>query len=395
MFFWSARMVMFGVYNMRYLGPEDSVPFRNLLFHGLIRDPKGEKMTKSRGNVVDPLIAASQYGADAFRFGLMTSGTLGQDMKFSDEKLSSARNFANKLWNSTRYVLLKAGDRTVERPRPGDDLAIEDRWILSQLAALEADVDSLLRAYQLGEAGRRVQDFLWNEFCDWYIEMSKVRLNAGDERPMGVLVDVLDRGLRLLHPFMPFVTEELWQSLRRHIAGEQPDMLIIAPYPRPNEGWRDAEADAAIGHVIDVNRAVRNIRAEKGIPVGDRPLAYLRAAEYGDALRETAEATAFTSRVEPRVTGADEPLPGGEYAFARVGTTEIAVALPEVDTAAERERLQKELEEAEAYIKRLDGQLSNQQFLGKAPEHVVQGMRDRHAEATARAEGLRDRLAKL
>jgi len=208
MFFWCARMIMFGLYNMRERSPEESVPFRTVLFHGLIRDANNEKMTKSRGNVVDPLIAAGQYGADAFRFGLLTAGTIGADMRYTDERMEAARNFANKLWNTARFVLMRIGSRQVRRPHPMDreSLALEDRWILSRLERVEEDVDSLLRAYQLGEAGRQLNDFLWSEFCDWYIELAKVRLNEGDERPLGVLAHVLDHGLRLLHPFMPFLT---------------------------------------------------------------------------------------------------------------------------------------------------------------------------------------------
>ncbi|GAB4322506.1 MAG: hypothetical protein Kow0010_03320 [Dehalococcoidia bacterium] len=398
MFFWCARMVMFGLYNMRQRGPEEAVPFRTVLFHGLIRDANGEKMTKSRGNVVDPLIAANQYGADALRFALLTGATIGGDMRFSDERMVAARNFANKLWNSARYVLMRLDGRRVRPPHPLDreTYALEDRWILSKLEQLEGDVDSMLRAYQLGEAARSIHDFLWNDFCDWYVEMSKVRLNAGDERPLPVLAYVLDHGLRLLHPAMPFVTEELWQHLRELLEGDLPSQLIVAWYPKPGANWKDAEAEAAMEHVIEVNRAIRNIRAEKKLPLSQRPAVYLRAESRAAALEETAAATAFTSRVEPRVMGAADPLPDdAEYAFARVADTEVAVALPRVDTEAERQRLARELEEAESYQAGLERQLSNQEFLAKAPERVVQGMRDRLAEAQARVQGLRERLESL
>ncbi len=398
MFFWCARMVMFGLYNMREHAPDGDVPFRTVLFHGLIRDPKtGEKMTKSRGNVVDPLVAAGTYGADAFRFGLLTGSTLGQDSKYSEERMVAARNFANKLWNTARYVLMKLEGRRVRRPHQSDreSFAIEDRWLLSRLEGLEHDVDSLLRAYQLGEAGRRIQDFLWNELADWYVEMSKVRLNEGDERPLAVLAHVLDHGLRLLHPIMPFVTEELWGTLREHINDDFAEALIVAWYPKSANIWQDAAAEAAMTHVIEVNRAIRNLRAEKQVEAGARLAVHLRAKTFADALQETAAATAFTSRVEPQVSGADARLPEGEYAFARVGETEIALALPEVDTVAERERLEKELAEAEGQIKRLEGQLQNELFLAKAPAAVVQGERDRLDQAQVRAAGLRERIAAL
>ena len=398
MFFWCARMVMFGLYNMRAHAPDGDVPFRTVLFHGLIRDANGEKMTKSRGNVVDPLVAAGAYGADAFRFALLTASTLGQDMKYSEERMASARNFANKVWNTARYALLRLEGRRVAPPRPDDreGLALEDRWLLSRLAALEGETDSLLTAYQLGEAARRVHDFLWNELADWYVEMSKPRLQAGDERPLATLAYALDRGLRLLHPVMPFVTEELWGRLRAHLDdGDGAEALIVAPWPRPDERWRDEAAEAALAHVIEVNRAIRNLRAEKGVPAGERPAVRLRADEHAGALRETAAATAFTSRVEPLVTGADEPLPAGDHAFARVGGTEVALALPQVDEAAERERLARELDETAERIARLERQLANGRFLERAPAEVVRGERERLAAAEARAEGLRERLAAL
>ncbi|HET7737637.1 MAG TPA: valine--tRNA ligase [Tepidiformaceae bacterium] len=394
MFFWCARMIMFGLYNMRERGDERMVPFRTVMFHGLIRDANNEKMTKSRGNVVDPLIAAGRYGADAFRFGLLTAGTIGADMRYTDERMEAARNFANKLWNTARFVLMRVGPREVRRPHPADrhSYALEDRWILSRLERVEEEVDSLLKAYQLGEAGRQLNDVLWGEFCDWYIEMAKVRLDAGDERPLGVLVHVLDHGLRMLHPFMPFVTEELWQTLRDHIDDEMAPMLIVAWYPRSGGNWRDEAAEEAVAHVIEVNRAIRNVRTEKRLAAGERPRVYLRADGYRGTLTETVAATAFTSRVHVEVVARDAVLPEGEFAFAQVGTTEVAVELPQVDGEAERARLTKELAEADGYVANLQRQLGNEEFLAKAPAPVVEGMRAKLAEAQARAAGLRERV---
>ena len=394
MFFWCARMIMFGLYNMRGLGEERSMPFRNVLFHGLIRDAKGEKMTKSRGNVVDPLVSAATYGADAFRFAVITGATLGADQKYSDDRLASARNFANKLWNTARFVFMKLGDRSVKRPHPLDreTLALEDRWILSRLEQLEIDVDSLLRAYQLGECGRQIEDFLRGEFCDWYIEMVKPRLTSGDERPLKVLVHVLDHGLRMLHPFMPFVTEELWQALRAHIDDDMASQLIVAWFPKSGNNWKDAAAEAGMDHVIEVNRTIRNIRAEKKLEAGARPQVVLRASGYRDALVETSAATGFTSRVDLQVLTADAPVPAGEWAFGRVADTEVAVALPQVDAAAERARLEKELGEASAHAERLEKQLANETFRAKAPAHVIQGMETTLAETREKIAGLRERL---
>ncbi len=397
MFFWCARMVLFATYNMRYLGPEKQVPFRTVLFHGLIRDTDGNKMTKSRGNVVDPLECVQQYGADAFRYAVLTGATMGADQKYSDERLTTARNFANKLWNTARFVLMKLDGREVKRPHPLDreTYALEDRWILSRLEQLELDVDRLFRDYQPGECARSVQEFLWNELCDWYIEFVKPRLNDGDERPLRVLAHVLDHGLRMLHPFMPFVTEELWQSLRQHIDGDMPPALIGAWFPKSGNNWKDARAEAEMEHVIEVNRAIRNVRAEKKLEMSFKPAVYLRAAEFAAALASTRAATAFTSRAEPSFLAAGEAFPPGEYAFARIADTDVAVALPQVDAAVERARLEKELAEAAAHAERLTKQLANETFRAKAPANVIAGMEATLAETRTKIEGLRERVGSL
>ncbi len=397
MFFWAARMVLFGVYNMRHLGPENTVPFRTLLFHGLIRDADGNKMTKSRGNVVDPLVAAEAYGTDAFRYAILTGAAMGSDQRYLDDRLIASRNFANKIWNSARYVLGKLGDRQVKRPHPMDreSYPIEDRWILSRLEQLEIDVDKMLGDYQLGEAGRAIEEFLWNDFCDWYIEMSKVRLNAGDDKALRVLAHVLDHGLRLLHPIMPFITEELWQALRERIDDDMAAALIVAWYPRSGHNWKDQRAEDAMAHVIEVNRTIRNLRAEKKVEAGARLPVYLRAGEFASALEATAAATNFTSRVEVSVIAGDAALPAGDHAFGRIADTEVALALPQVDSAAERTRLEKELGEAEAHAGRLEKQLANVTFRSKAPANIIAGMESTMQEARTRAAGLRERLGTL
>ena len=397
MFFWCARMIMFGLYNMRELGEERSMPFRKVLFHGLIRDANGEKMTKSRGNVVDPLVVTAQYGVDGFRFAFLTGAALGADQRYSDERLAAARNFANKLWNSARFVLMKVGERQIKRPHYLDreSFALEDRWILSRLEQLESDVDGLMIGYHLGECARQIEDFLRGEFCDWYIEMVKPRLLEGDERPLRVLTHVLDHGLRLLHPFMPFVTEALWQALRERIDDDMASQLIVAWFPKSGANWKDAAAEAAIEHVIEVNRTIRAIRTEKKLGASARPAVVLRADGYGPALRETAAASNFTTRIDLTVTGHGDELPAGEWGFGRVADTEVAVALPEVDVTVERTRLEKELAEASAHSERLEKQLANETFRSKAPPTVIQGMETTLAETRDRVAGLRERLGSL
>ncbi len=397
MFFWCARMVMLGLYNMKSeRSDERDIPFKNILFHGLIRDANGEKMTKSRGNVVDPLISASTYGADAFRFALLTGSTLGQDMKYNEERLVAARNFANKLWNSARFILMNTKQETVSPPDINNRLgfAVEDRWILSRLAGLEDEVNSLLSAYQLGEAGRKIHDFLWSEFWDWYLEMCKVRLRADDMVPVDILTYVLKRALALLHPFMPFITEELWGYLQPSVSGTDSllEPLIIEPYPVSDKTWIDLPVESAMNHVIDVNRSIRNIRVEKGLPAGIRPDVFIRSDTFRAELLATNEATCFISHVALSILDSDQELPSGDFAFARVASTEVALALPQVDISAERERLNSELMDAEAYLQKMEGQLSNTNFLEKAPENVIDSMRSRLSDAKERVQGLRNRI---
>jgi len=265
---------------------------------------------------------------------------------------------------------------------------------MSRLEQLTNDADSLLTAYQLGECARQIEDFLRGEFCDWYIEVVKPRLLAGDERPLKALVHVLDHGLRLLHPFMPFVTEELWQALRPQIDDDMPSQLIVAWFPKSGANWKDAAAEQAMEHVIEVNRTIRNIRAEKKLEASARPQVVVRAAGYAAALRETLAATNFTSRAELVVLGAAAELPAGEWGFGRVADTEVAVALPKW-TPRRAARLEKELAEASAHMERLEKQLGNETFRAKAPAHVIQGMEGTLAETRERVVGLRERLGTL
>jgi valyl-tRNA synthetase len=225
--------------------------------------------------------------------------------------------------------------------------------------------------------------------------MVKPRLNEGDERPLKVLVHVLDHGLRMLHPFMPFVTEELWQALRQHIDDDMASQLIVAWFPKSGNNWKDPAVESSMDHVIEVNRTIRNIRAEKKLGAGERPRVVLRADGYGPALRETAAATNFTSRVELDVQDLSSTVPDGEWGFGRVADTEVAVALPDVDASAERGRLEKELGEAAAHADRLEKQLANETFRAKAPAHVIQGMETTLAETRDKVSGLRERLASL
>ena len=398
LFFWVARMVMLGCHNM------DGVPpFRTVYLHGLVRDAQGRKMSKSLGNGVDPLDVSDQFGTDALRFTLATGSSPGNDMRLTEERLQGSRNFVNKLWNGARFVLGELGDRVVApRTAAGDpSLALEDRWILARLAGLTAGVDGLLGQFQLGEAGRRISDFLWGDFFDWYVEASKVRLRAGDDTPLGVLAHVLDQGLRLLHPFLPFATEAIWQRLRSHLAGEDGPALIIAAYPRPaapavGEAAADATAERGFAAVQEVVRAIRQVRADRGVEAPRWIEAYIVAGPQDDdagPLRDRATVIEALARARPlHVVATRAEAPDAQVVTQVLDHAQVVLPLGGlVDLGQERARLDKQIAEAAQHGARLQGKLSNQGFTSKAPAAVVARERERLRELEQRLDGLRGR----
>ncbi len=393
LFFWAVRMITMGIYNMK------EAPFRDLYLHGLIRDAKGRKMTKSLGNVVDPLGAIDKYGCDALRFTLATGGAAGADFRLSDERLEAGRNFANKIWNAARFVVTslegksEIGDRKSDGSRPE---ALEDRWILSRLEATAAEVNKQLGGFQVNEAGRALYDFFWGDYCDWYLEMAKVRLKAGDATALPVLLEVLESSLRLLHPFMPFVTEAVWQHLRSGFEGLDSETLVVSSYPK-GDGDLDREAEERIGTVIDIVRAIRNIRADRGVDPGRYVEAYISsdgALPTLEAARPMLEALARVRPLHLVPDAAATPL----TAVASAVLSKAQVVLPLaglIDVEAERARLSSQLAEAEEEVRRLEGKLGNKQFRAKAPAEVVAREEEKLASARARVEGLRGRLREL
>jgi valyl-tRNA synthetase len=393
LFFWVARMIMMGLYNM------GQVPFRTVYLHGLLRDRDGRKMTKSLGNVVDPVQAATKYGTDALRYVLATGGAPGNDMRISDERLEGGRNFANKVWNAARFVITSLADETVEPPQPGqrDGMLLEDRWIMSRLHKLTGDVEKLLSAFQVGEAGRQVHDFFWGDFCDWYIEMAKVRLKADDPSPLPLLAHVLDMSLRLLHPFMPFLTEAIWQNLRPHLRLAEAEPLIVAPWPRANKRWHDSEAEAQAQAVMDVVRAIRNIRAERGV----EPARYVEVYLIADGMRKAAEASRLIietlARVRPlHIVDGAGAAPREQVITAVLRDVQVVVPLAGLfDVEVERARLRREVDDVRAEVVRLEAKLANEQFRTRAPAAVVGKEEEKMATARARLEGLQARLEEL
>ena len=402
-FFWVARMIMMSLYNMKDLKErsivDDDIPFEHVYLHGLVRAADGSKMSKSKGTAVDPLEAVDQYGSDALRFSVLSGTSPGNDQRMSDERLEAGRNFANKLWNASRFALGMVED--------GDDLTlagdsasmpVEDRWVLSRLNVVNQNVERLLGRFELAEALRQTRDFFWDEFADWYIEVAKVRVRADDRSPLPVLVHVLDRTLRLLHPFMPFVTEEIWQRLATVVP--DPDgaqQLIVARFPEASTARIDESAESSFEAVQEFVRAIRNIRAEKRVDAGRWVEAYVVGGAAADTASALAPAIEQLARVRPLhivATADDAPSDGVVSSVLAVGQ----VALPMAglfDLDAERERIGKQIVEAEADVAGLEQKLGNEQFTARAPAEVVQRERDRLETTQSRLAGLRQSLAEI
>jgi len=393
LFFWVARMVFFGLEVM------GEVPFHTVYLHGTVRDIEGARMSKTKGNVIDPTEVTAEYGADALRFALVTQSSPGQDLKLDLQKVEDARNFANKLWNATRFALRPIAEAGIalgeDGPaRPTGELALADRWLLSRLDATTAEASRLLGQHLYGEAGKLVREFVWSELCDWYIEAAKARLRGtAAERAVvaQTLAYGLERSVRLLHPFMPFVTEALWQELPH--AGES---VMVAAWPAA--GPRDEAAEADFGALIELVRAIRNARAEANVEPGRWIAAAVgaggRAAAFDGARRELS----LLARIaEDQLTISAGPPAAGPAALTVVAG-DVAASLPlagMVDLEAERGRLRREIEAAAAERERAERQLGNESFLAKAPPAVVDVQRKRLATAAEQVALLERRLAEL
>jgi len=391
LFFWVARMIMDG---LEFTG---QIPFDTVYLHGLIRDEHGRKMSKSYGNVIDPLPVMDEFGTDALRFTLLVGSTPGNDMNLSVKKVEANRNFANKIWNAGRFVIaaldgVDAGGRS-STGAPAAGWTLADSWVWARLQALVREVERLFQNYQYGEAGRQIYDFFWSEFADWYVEIAKRQLAEGGERAYytaETLARALDLCLRMLHPFSPFITEELWGHLRRalkesalaDLAANWPEALIVAawPAPRPEEAWEAARV-ADFGLIQESVRAIRNLRAEKNVPPGKPLPAILVGGAQTDVLRQQSVTLAALAQLDPAALQIVEHLPEkpeGHVALV-VGVVEIYLPLAGlVDLGEERARLTKALAEAESQVARLE-KLLDSDFANKAPANVVQKEREKLA----------------
>ncbi len=374
-FFWVARMIFSGLENM------DGVPpFNTVFFHGLVRDAQGRKMSKSLGNGVDPLEIIAKYGADALRFTLATGNSPGNDMRFSDDKVEASRNFANKIWNAARFIRMNIDGKETPAGLP-ETLTAADRWILSRYNTVVREVTDNLDHFELGVAVAKLYDFLWDEFCDWYIEFAKILMqdDATAQSARQVLVYVLRNTLQLLHPFMPFITEEIWQSLPHD--GES---IMVAQWPKYDEALNSADTERRMTDVMDAIRAVRNRRSEMNVPPSKKAHVFVATAEPA-ALAENLplmQRLAYASGVTP---GDAFDIPGAVTMVTR--NAKLYIPMDElVDKAAERARLTKERESVVKQLTQCDAKLGNETFLSKAPAQVVEGVR-------TNAESLRKKLA--
>ena len=382
--FWVSRMIFSA------LEYTDNIPFDTVLIHGLVRDAQGRKMSKSLGNGIDPLEIIEKYGADALRFALATGNSPGNDMRFSDERIEAARNFANKLWNAARFVMMNLTIDKIELPA-ADKLSAEDKWILTKFEQCVQNVNTNLDNYEIGVALSSVYDFLWDIYCDWYIELSKPSVAAGGERgecAQNVLAYVLRETLKLLHPFMPFITEEIYSGL----PGEE-GSIMVKDYPVYNENLVFAADEANMEKVIDAIKAIRTRRAEMGV-VPSRKAKLFIETKYPEAFANSAsffEKLASASEVA-LVDAYDDDT------AVRVITDAATVHIPLgdlVDFEAERKRLENELKTVENEIKRAEGKLNNEGFTSRAPAAVVEAERAKLEKYKEKREGVIAAIAKL
>jgi len=391
LFLWVARMIMSGMYFN-----DGEIPFTDVIIHPTVFNAEGKRMSKSLGTGVDPLDLMEHYGADGMRFGLMLQVTGNQDIKFAEEKLLSSRNFANKIWNASRFVMMNVADGYT----PGEPKAetVADAWILSRLADLSARVDEGLDAFEFGETARALYDFFWSEFCDWYIELAKPRLAEGGDARLTVqrnLVFVLDRALRLLHPMMPFVTEAIWGNLPL-AEKDRADSLMVAAWPTGLGVYRDEDAERSIGLVQELVTAVRAIRARYAVsPRTELDVVARIPSAEGMVLENQAEYLRALAGIGSLHVADDAGKPH-HAATAVAAGGEVFVSLEGiVDFALERKRVAKELEKADGDLKRVNGKLANEGFLAKAASEVVEKERAKAAELVDTVAKLTAQLSEL
>ena len=388
--FWVSRMMFQG---LEFTGKR---PFKNVLIHGLIRDSQGRKMSKSLGNGVDPMEVIEQYGADALRWFLANGSAPGQDVRYSTDKMDAAWNFINKIWNASRYALMNIGDLTVDQLDITGEKTLADKWILTRLNQVIAKVTELFEKFEFGEAGRLLYRFIWDDFCDWYIEMSKETLAGNDEAAKlttrSILVYVLDQTLRLLHPIMPFVTEEIWQSVP-HIG----DSLVVASYPVVQESQMDEAAAEKMEFLMDFIRSVRTSRNEMNTPLS-KPIAIIAKTSSADIQAILSENESYIARFcnpESFEYGLEVEAPSHAVTSVISGAEIYLPLAGLINIDDEIARLEKEAAKLQDEVNRVEKKLSNEKFVAKAPEAVVEAERAKGKEYADQRQAVLERIATL
>ena len=382
--FWVSRMIFSA---LEYTG---KVPFDTVLIHGLVRDAQGRKMSKSLGNGIDPLEIIDRYGADALRLTLATGNSPGNDMRFSDEKVSASRNFANKLWNASRFILMNIGEEEIPCELPAE-LALEDKWVISLANKLAKDVTENLEKFELGIAIAKLYDFIWDIFCDWYIELAKIRLQKGGDEAQSakqVLVWTMDKILKLLHPFMPFITEEIWQTIP-HIG----ESIMISVWPEYNEALSFTAEEAEMERIMTAVRAIRNRRAEMNVPPSKKAKVYIMTAHKATFEQGGVFMQRLASASEVEVVDEFE-----DDSAVCIVTADAKIYIPMgdlVDFEAEKARLNKELAATQKDLDFVNSKLSNENFVAKAPANVVAAQREQAAKLSEKIAMLNESIAKL
>ena len=389
-FFWVSRMIF------QSLEFTDRRPFKNVLMHGLIRDEQGRKMSKSLGNGIDPMEVIEKYGADALRWFLSNGSAPGQDVRFSYEKMDAAWNFINKIWNASRFVLMNCEGMTAAELQINGEKSVADRWILARLNETVAKVTDLFDRFDFGEAGRQLYNFIWDDFCDWYIEMSKETLygenEAAKQTNKAVLVYVLDQSLRLLHPIMPFVTEEIWSKLPY-----EGTSLVVASYPVVEASFEDEKAIVGIGVLKELIRSVRNIRAEVNTPLS-KPITLLIQTNDSAIEAFLQQNTNYIERFcnpEELVIAPDLQAPELAMSAVLTGATIYLPLAGLINIEEEISRLEKELAKWQQEVKRVQGKLANERFVANAPADVVEQERAKEADYLAKETAVKERIAQL
>lgn len=370
-FFWVARMIFSGLHSMK------EIPFDTVLIHGIVRDSQGRKMSKSIGNGVDPLEVIEKYGADALRFMLVSGNSAGNDIRYYEEKVEAARNFANKMWNASRFVMMNLDEELINEFKDCKEYTLADKWILSRINTVVKEVTENIEKFELGIASQKIYDFMWSEFCDWYIELVKPILYGEDRKAKGVVLNVLNEvlttGLKLLHPVMPYITEEIYTNLPN-----AEETIVTSKWPTYNEELKNEKVEEEMSYIIEAIKALRNVRAEMNVPPSRKAKVVIYASEGKEAFEQgKVYFEKLASASEVSFVNSKEEIPENSVSAVTTGAEMFMPLLDLVDMEKELERLNKEKEKLEKEIQRVEGKLSNEKFMSKAPEEVVKEEREK------------------